>query len=38
LVLIDFGAEYACMASDMTRTIPASGRFSKDNTPFILQF
>ncbi len=29
LVLIDFGAEYACMASDMTRTIPASGRFSK---------
>jgi Xaa-Pro aminopeptidase len=29
LVLIDFGAEYACMASDMTRTIPSSGRFSK---------
>lgn len=29
LVLIDFGAEYACMASDMTRTIPASGRFTK---------
>ncbi len=29
LVLIDFGAEYACMASDMTRTIPASGQFSK---------
>lgn len=28
LVLLDFGAEYACMASDMTRTIPASGRFS----------
>jgi Xaa-Pro aminopeptidase len=29
LVLIDFGAEYANMASDMTRTIPASGHFSK---------
>jgi Xaa-Pro aminopeptidase len=29
LVLIDFGAEYACMAADMTRTIPASGRFTK---------
>jgi Xaa-Pro aminopeptidase len=29
LVLIDFGAEYACMASDVTRTIPASGRFTK---------
>lgn len=29
LVLLDFGAEYANMASDMTRTIPASGRFSK---------
>lgn len=27
LVLIDFGAEYANMASDMTRTVPASGRF-----------
>jgi Xaa-Pro aminopeptidase len=29
LVLLDFGAEYAYMASDMTRTIPASGRFTK---------
>jgi Xaa-Pro aminopeptidase len=29
LVLIDFGAEYACMSSDMTRTIPASGVFTK---------
>ena len=29
LVLIDFGAEYAGMAADMTRTIPASGRFTK---------
>lgn len=29
LVLIDFGAEYTCMASDMTRTIPASGVFTK---------
>ena len=30
LVLIDFGAEYANIASDMTRTIPASGRFNKE--------
>ena len=30
LILIDFGAEYANMASDMTRTIPASGRFTKE--------
>ncbi|HZV69946.1 MAG TPA: Xaa-Pro aminopeptidase [Saprospiraceae bacterium] len=29
LVLLDFGAEYAYMASDMTRTIPVSGKFSK---------
>ena len=29
LVLFDFGAEYAGMASDMSRTIPASGRFTK---------
>lgn len=29
LVLLDFGAEYGNMASDMTRTIPASGKFSK---------
>ncbi len=29
LVLIDFGAEYACMSSDMTRTVPASGIFTK---------
>jgi Xaa-Pro aminopeptidase len=28
LILLDFGAEYASMASDMTRTIPASGKFS----------
>jgi len=28
LILVDFGAEYAYMASDMTRTIPASGRFT----------
>ena len=28
LVLLDFGAEYAYMASDMSRTIPASGRFT----------
>jgi len=30
LVLIDFGAEYANMASDMTRTIPADGIFTKE--------
>lgn len=29
LILIDAGAEYANYASDMTRTIPVSGRFSK---------
>ena len=29
LVLFDFGAEYAGMAADMSRTIPASGRFTK---------
>jgi Xaa-Pro aminopeptidase len=29
LVLIDFGAEYSCMSSDMTRTVPASGVFTK---------
>jgi len=28
LVLLDFGAEYAGMASDMSRTIPVSGRFN----------
>lgn len=29
LVLIDFGAEYANFASDVTRTLPVNGRFSK---------
>jgi Xaa-Pro aminopeptidase len=29
LVLLDFGAEYAYMASDMSRTIPVSGRFTQ---------
>jgi Xaa-Pro aminopeptidase len=29
LLLLDFGAEYANYAADMTRTIPVSGHFSK---------
>lgn len=29
LILLDVGAEYANYASDMTRTIPVSGRFNK---------
>ena len=29
LVLIDFGAEYANYAADITRTVPVNGRFSK---------
>ena len=29
LVLIDFGAEYANYAADVTRTVPVNGKFSK---------
>ena len=29
MLLMDFGAEYANYASDMTRTIPVNGRFTK---------
>ncbi|MEO5565862.1 MAG: aminopeptidase P N-terminal domain-containing protein, partial [Luteimonas sp.] len=30
LVLVDAGAEYRCYASDITRTFPVGGRFSKE--------
>lgn len=30
LVLIDAGAEYGCYASDITRTFPVNGRYSKE--------
>ena len=28
LILMDFGAEYACYSSDTTRTVPVNGKFS----------
>ncbi len=34
LILLDFGAEYACMNADMSRTIPASGRFTKEQKKY----
>ncbi len=34
LILLDFGAEYSCMNADMSRTIPASGRFTKEQKKF----
>lgn len=34
LILLDFGAEYANMASDMTRTIPADGRFTTEQKKY----
>jgi Xaa-Pro aminopeptidase len=32
LVLVDAGAEYECYAADVTRTLPANGRFSPAQT------
>lgn len=29
IVMIDFGAEYSCYASDITRTLPVNGKFSE---------
>lgn len=29
LLLLDFGAEYACYSADMSRTIPVNGKFTK---------
>ena len=36
LILLDFGVEYANMNSDMTRTIPANGRFTKEQKKIYL--
>jgi Xaa-Pro aminopeptidase len=34
LILIDAGAEYANYSSDMTRTIPVSGKYNDRQKPF----
>jgi Xaa-Pro aminopeptidase len=38
LILIDAGAEYANYSSDMTRTIPVSGKYNDRQKPFTMPF